>query len=299
MDLADLFARQQDDKNMARYTDAWLKTQFAPDPDRFTVHTPPDPGHGDKSDAQAPTIMMDAPVLQGGGEVHLGDSLFENMHNIAPPVRIDKTPIDGSGPPSERGHGYGGTTRPLSQDEGYGRGILGMLRGRDLGAAKRETSQFGRPYRFFNEQWFGTQTTGMEPPPITEGSGDRVLRRGLNAYPENDGDSGRPRAWTVNMPSWKRGLYIGSNVNRDFTPPHRTHGQVRMVRPDIVTIIGDAPPPDKPDKYASPFSSLQKFMPKRRKIRGIRRVPTPFDEDIVANAPDPFVSGGADGMIVL
>lgn len=300
-----------------RYQDAWLRTQFAPDPDRFTVETPPDPGHGDKSDATAPVIMMDAPVLQGGGEIFT-DSIFENDMPLPVGRQIDETPLndDGTGrsTPEIKGHGYGGIFRPLSSHEptvgddtyapGYGRGALGSVRGRDVGVDEKVTHEYGRPYRFHNEDFFGVTTEGMNNPPITQDPGDPVLRRGLNAYSENDGDGGRTRgnntsSWTVNMPSWKKGIYYQSNVNRDFNPPNRTHGQVRMIRPDIVTIIGDAPPPDDSDKYASPFSSLQKFLPKRRKLTGIRRVPGPWDEEILANAPDPVFTGmSADGMVV-
>jgi hypothetical protein len=72
-----------------------------------------------------------------------------------------------------------------------------------------------------------------------------------------------------------------------------------MVEPDIVTIIGDAPPPEKSDVYASPFSSLQKFMPTRRRPRGIRRDPAPWDEDLLAVTPVGVITPlGVDGMVV-
>lgn len=284
---------------MSKFTDAWKRNQqFYPENERFTVQSPPDPGHGDYSELPNAVVMIDAPLAQGGGELLGSDVLFENIHHLAAGQKIDETPVEGKGTGSERGHGYGGSFEPISSDQGYGRGFLGNLRGRDLGADKRATSQFGRPYRFFNENWFGIFLTGMSAPPITTGSGDKVLRRGLNAYPENDGDSGRPHAWTVNTPSWRKGWYLWSNVNRDFTPPNRTHTNVRMVRPDIVTIVSSAPPPDKSDKYASPFFSLQKFRPKRRQIRGLRRVPGPFDEQAISNAQPNLFIPSVDGMVV-
>lgn len=287
---------------MTKYTDAWKNQQFYPELERFTVQNPPDPGHGDKSEAPNAIIMQDAPVLQDGGELFT-DVIFENYQHLPPSVRIDETPVDGSGTAAERGHGYGGFYGFLSDAVGYGRGYLGNLRGRDLGADKRATSQFGRPYRFFNEEWFGILLSGFEPPPITAGPGDKVLRRGLNAYPENDGSGGRVRAigpgsWDVNTPSWRRGWYLWSNVNRDFTPPNRTHTTARMVRPDIVTIVSSAPPPAKSDKYASPFFSLQKFMPKSRKVRGTRRVPGPWDDESVTNYEPNFEVPSIDGMVV-
>ena len=145
----------------------------------------------------------------------------------------------------------------------------------------------------------------MEPPPITQGpAGDAVLRRGLNGYPENDGDGGRPTSWSVQEDietvggTWRRGDYEQSNIQRRFRPPFRRHGEVKMVEADIVTIIGDAPPPDKPDVYASPFSSMAKFMPKRRRVMGIRRDPGAWDEDLQAREPSYEGMASVDGMVI-
>lgn len=282
----------------ARYDDAWLRSQanWYADPDRFTVDTPTDQAHGDKSDAPPP-LMMDAPVLQSGGEI-FSDVKIETFHELAPALPIDQTPVKGHGTPEESGHGHGGITTP-----GADIGNLASRRGLSEGAAKRETSST-TPYQFFNEIFFGYFTKGFEPPPITHGNGDAVLRRGLNGYPENDGDGGRPTAWSVDQDieivggTWRRGDYESSNVDRDLTPPNRRHGEVKMVEADIVTIIGDAPPPAKSDVYASPWSSLQKFMPKRRRVGGIRRDPGPWDEDIVANASEmPSYGVSSDGLV--
>lgn len=299
------------------YANAWLNQQqnrWTPDRDRFTVETPPDPAHGDFSVPPEAVVMQGAPPAEAGGDI-VSDVNWENAKHLPTSHLIDRTPVDGQGTVQQRGHGYGGTSRPYAKNvprtgdfnrtPGYGRGFLGFFRGRDDGAAKDQTSQPPK-YQFFNEQWFGVITSGFAAPPITSGPGDRVLRRGLNAYPENDGDGGRTRdggvnvgsSWTVNMPSWKRGDYLRTNVNRDFTPPNRTHDNARFNRPDVVTIIGDAPPPTESDKYASPFTSLQKFLPKRRRIRGIRRVPGPFDEQSIVDTQATFEIPSADGMIV-
>lgn len=258
--------------------------------------------------------MQDAPTAESGGDL-VTDAIWENARNLPNSFQIDRTPVDGQGTPEQRGHGYGGVHRPFSQTEprsalpdsypGYGRGILGFVRGQNMGAGKDQTSQ-PEKYQFHNEQWFGVTTEGFAPPPITEGPGDDVLRRGLNAYPENNSSGGRTRdggpnvgsSWRVPIPSWKRGDYYFTNVNRDFTPPNRTHDNARFNRPDIVTIIGDAPPPEKPDKYASPFTSLSKFLPKRRRIRGIRRIPGPFDEPSIVDATPVIEMPSVDGMVV-
>ncbi len=296
-----------------RYENAWLasQSQTYSDKDRFTVETPPDPGHGDKSELPNAVVMQDAPVLQSGGEIST-DILWEAYKHLPASTIIDDTPVTGNGTSEQRGHGYGGLTAPFSSNEpasadptrtpGYGRGFLGLMRARAMGAARRATRQNPK-YLFFNENWFTARTEGLRNIPIQAGPADVVLRRGINGYPENDGDGGRIRgndshSWKVEDPSWKIGQYFSTNVQRDFTPPNRTHGEVKMVHPNIVTIIGDAPPPDRSDKYANPFSSLQKFLPKRRKISGLRRVPGQWDEDIVANASTPTDYMGVDGMVV-
>lgn len=289
---------------MTKFTDAWKNNQqFYPEGERFTVQTAPDPGHGSKAEESNAVVMQDAPVLQGGGEL-FGDYLFENAMHLPPATEIDTTPVEGAGTPEDRGHGYGGIFAPLSTALNYGRGYLGAVRGRDLGAPDVATKEPGRPYRFASDLFFGFLLHGFDAPPITEGPGDKVLRRGLNAYPENDGDGGRVRAigsgsWRVNSPSWRSGWYLGSNIQRDFLPPNRTHDKARMVRPNIVTIVTSAPPPTVSDKYASPFNSLAKFRPMARKARGLRRVPGPWDEQAIADAAPSYEVAPADGMVVL
>lgn len=277
---------------VARYAGEWARqaSEWYGEDERFTVHGPPDPEHGDLSEADMP-LLMDAPVLQGEGEIYT-DSVWENYEALPPATRIDETPVDGQGTPEESGHGYGGLTRP-----GASEAELGAYRGRDVGAAKRQTTT-NPHYQLWHEVFFGFFTRGYEPPPITMLPNNPVFIRGINSHSVNNGPQNRPTAWSVDGDGWKRGDYEGSNVDRRFSPPNRTHGQVKYVEPDIVTIIGDAPPPDgEGDTYASPFSSLQKFMPKRRHIRGMRRDPGPWDEDIVATPVGTMPLTSADGMV--
>lgn len=303
---------------MARYTDAWLKLQFDPDPDRFTVETPPDPGHGDVTEPSQAVVMQDAPILQGGGEI-VTDALFEELTHLSPSVPVDSTPVGHGVPRTGHGSPPGGTTRPLSAEEGYGRQVMGGLRGTDHGAAIAGMIDPGRPYRFYDDDMFGYTSEGADDTPLSGMPGSPILVRGLNAYDANDGTGGRTRqltvrahgatkdipvsSWRVNAPSWKRGLYLGSNVQRGaFHPPRRTHREHHYGLPNVVTIVGDAPPPDKPDKYASPFSSLQRFglNTARTRVPASRRIPGPWDEAIVVANTDKAVpdSQSADGWVV-
>lgn len=267
---------------MAKYSDAWLASfQFVEDPDRFTVHTPPDPGHGDLSEADQATIQTDAPVAAPMGEV-FGDFQFENAHMLRPSDKIDNTPFGGGTGPwnaEQAGHGLGGTTRigATEAQRAYFRGI-------DHGAAKRGTSdtQPHDPHgAFWHEQRFTAIAEGIRTTPLGATSSHAVYVRGVNSNSANDGDSGRPDAWAVNAPSWKTGRYQWERIDRLFQPPTLTHDNVRFSPNRIVTFIGDTPPPEKSTKYDSPFSSLQKFLPKSLPVGGIRRQPSPWYEGAV------------------
>jgi hypothetical protein len=280
-----------------RFTNAWARqqTDWYGDPDRFTVSSETDPAHGDKGEAPPP-LMMDAATAQPGGEIAT-DVKWENYDHLEPSLTIDEEPVGGQGSPEATGHGYGGITQP-----GADIGILSAMRGRDRGAAKRKTSS-EVTYKLFSDLFFGFFSKGWEPPPITHNPGNPVFIRGINSHAVNNGPQARPDAWSVtdeagNTGGWKRGDYEGSAVQRDFSPPYRRVGQVKMVEADIVTIIGDAPPPNQSDTYASPFSSLQKFMPTFRRVRGIRREPGPWDEDLQATDVGVAQPTGADGLVV-
>lgn len=279
---------------VARFQDAWARQQAAlvgNDPDRFTVATPTDPAHGDKSEAPPP-LMMDAPIAQGGGELY-SDAFFENRGPLPQPTLIDKTPVEGQGNPEATGHGYGGCYTP-----GENIAKLAFYRGRDDGAADKQT-QTDTKYRGHDDDFYGLSIDASRDVPIDRmGAGNPVFVRGINGHPVNDGDSGRPWAWRVNMPSWHLGVYEESKIDRNYSPPTLRRDVMKTTEADIITIIGDAPPPAKSDTYASPFSALQKFMPKRRKVRGIRRDPGPFDEDMLALPTPEYVGMGVDGLVV-
>lgn len=302
-----------------RYVDAWVQYQtWEADPDRFTVETPPDPGHGDISEPSQAVVMQDAPVLQGGGDI-MTDAVFEVVDHLPASMRIDET-IVGHGVP-RTGHDAppGGSSRPYSAEERYGRDVMGSQRGADAGADKRATVQVGRPWRFFDDQYGSTTSEGADDTPLSNMTGAPILVRGLNAYNANDGSGGRTRqltvqapgaskdipvsSWRVNSPSWKAGVYTSSNVQRGaFHPPRRTHREPRYGLPNVVTLVGDAPPPTKPDKYASPFSSMQRFglNTARTRVPASRRIPGPWDEAIVVENTDKAVpdSASADGWVV-
>lgn len=249
--------------------------------------------------------MMDAPTSQGGGEIYT-DALWENFDWLEPALTIDEERADGQGNPQDVGHGFGGITQP-----GADIGKLAFMRGQDRGAATKKTTS-STTYKFFNDLYFGIFGRGFEPPPISHNPGNPVFTRGINSFAHNNGPQGRPTAWTVgdeagNEGGWKRGFYEQSNVQRDAFQPNRqipidypaARGEtIKYVEADIVTIIGDAPPPHQSDVYASPFSSLQRFLPTRRRVRGIRREPGPWDEALQATDPATSYPSGNDGMVV-
>lgn len=281
-----------------KYEGAWNRSaaDWYGEEERFTVNTPPDPEHGDRKEAPAP-LMMDAPVSLPDAGIFT-DAIWEEYEHLPPPVPYDETPVRGVGTPEASGHGVGGTTR-LEATEAE----LGANRGLVTGASRRATSD--RPmYRFVTDEFFGFFTRGFEPPPLARMEGGWPgYARGLNAHPQNNGPQSRPTAWNVDGDGWKRGDYESSAIQRTFfRPPHRHHREIKTVEVDIVTIVGDAPPPEgvnrAGDTYASPFSSLQKFLPKRRRIGGLRRDPGPWDEDLVAAVPAGEITpGSADGMV--
>jgi hypothetical protein len=291
----------------ARYTGLWLaqQAQAYEEPERFTVEPPPDPAHAASAEAPAEAqVMQRAPIMQGGGEI-ITDAIIEERDGRPPADTIDRTPTVGPGasdtPP-------GGFYRPSDTPP-----QMALLRGLDLGAPRRATGQRGRPFQFPSEQYFGLSIDGSAAPPITHGPGDDVLRRGLNAYPENDGPGGRTRpagpgrtpAGRAGRGSWRgSGWNLGryqplvTNVQRNFKVPNRTHRRFRVVHPDIAAYVGDSPPAT--DRYSSPFSRLQRFGLNFARTRepGMRRSPGPWDEAIVAGAPT--VSGGVsvDGLVI-
>lgn len=274
---------------MGVYTDAWLQTQFYADPDRFTVRTPPDPGHGDMSEADPINVQMDAPVSQPGGHIYT-DVFIETVRSLPDSDPIETEPVStqpGLTTAEQTGHGYGGIFQP-----GATVPEMSTVRGMDKGSAKRSTTDtiphMGHGW-MVHEQPFTTRSTGLPTAPMAnlDSGGDHhtVLRRGLNSDPINNGDSGRPDAWHVDSPSWKTGLYQQTNIQRDFRPPSLSHHELKYTQERTITVIGDAPPPVKSTKYDSPFSSLQKFMPKAIPIGGIRRQPGPWYESAVAAEP--------------
>lgn len=249
---------------------------------------------------------MDAPTAQDGGEIFT-DSIWENWDQLEPSTVIDETPVQGQGVPSESGHGFGGDFTP-----GQDIAVLAGHRGLDRGAHLRAT-RTTPTYKFFDDTFFGYFTRGFARPPLAQMPVSPVYVRGITGHALNNGPQSRPTAWTVNPDdeainnSARVGDYEGSNVQRDnFRPPRQIPSDmpgargnnIKYVEADIVTIIGDAPPPHESDVYASPFSSLQKFMPKRRRISGIRRDPGPWDEDLQSLDLGTAQPSGIDGMVV-
>lgn len=274
-----------------RYTGAWSRSQtFERDP-QFAEQPTPDPEHRIPG-AIDPNPNWKAPVYQeSSADMTSPDVVGLEAFDMprAVPI-IDQTP---------NSHLVGGPFSAFNTQA-----ELQHAHEVDYGADLKE-SYHQEVFTFSNERYYTATSDGAPPPAITQGSGDKVLRRGLNAYPENMGDGGRDRPGrssadlSASYPEgghFRRGRYFQTNVNRRFAPPRRQH-DYRWVRPDVVTIIGDAPPPAKPDQYSSPFSSLQRFKQDIKPKPMIRRVPAPFDEDLIydGSAAVPQASVGMTG----
>lgn len=229
----------------------WLATQdmqFYPDlSNRATPPPTPDPEHARPSNAvQNPSWK--APQYQGGmaadpeAPTVIGLEAFDLPENV--PI-LDQTP---------KGHQVVQSHNVENHAVGYDH----------------------NSYQFFNEHWYGVEVEGTAATPITEGAKPAYVR-GINSADVNN------PAWHGYRSAGGRylpGVYRWTNINRDFAPPRRQH-DFRYVRPDVVTIIGDAPPPTKPNQYSSPFSSLQRFRSDIKMKPMQRRIPAPFDEDLI------------------
>lgn len=294
-----------------RYTGLWARQQAQAyeDPDRFTVEPPPDPGHAyDPSAPPEPVVQQQAPVLPGGGEI-VTDVTIEEVAGRPPSDPIDHTPAEGDG---HAGHDSppGGNHRLSATPP-----TLALLRGVDMGAVRREVGQLGRPFQYPSEQYFGVAVDGSQAPPMTQGPGDLLLRRGVNAYPSNNESGGRMRpsgpgrtpagqegrgSWRGS--GWRAGRYqpLVTNVQRHFKVPNRTHRRFRVLQPDVITYVGDAPPPDVDSRYSSPFTKLQRFGLNVGRTRrpGMRRSPGPWDDAQVAAAPTVSAGVPVDGLVV-
>jgi hypothetical protein len=114
---------------------------------------------------------------------------------------------------------------------------------------------------------------------------ESALRRGLNAEAENN-----PPDASYGGEGFRRGTYRWWNLSRRFSPPWRIHDQ-RVVGPWLATVIGDAPTPNEPGPYNSPFSSLARA---RRTVNArpqMRRIPPGFDEAVITDGSESTASG--------
>lgn len=109
---------------------------------------------------------------------------------------------------------------------------------------------------------------------------DTTLRRGLNAEGQNN-----PPDESYGGLGFRRGRYAQWNLWRKMAPPFRSHDQ-RAAALNVVTAIGDAPPPRPSSPYNSPFSSLARV---RRTVNArpqMRRIPERFDEAVMTDGSE-------------
>lgn len=261
----------------ARYTGAWARSQQAERDPQHGVLPTTDPRHATPGD-QDPNPNWKAPVYPDPGDNN--QVLGADDWKMAPhPGPIDRTP---------QSHTDGGVYSTFNTPQ-----ELQATHDDERGAGRR--SRFDIPlYEFEHEHYYSARFDGSPPPAMASRAGLPHVR-GIGANPLNNGPSGRNRPGRDNVTP-RPGVYQWSNVNRDFAPPRRTK-DYRFVRPNVVTEIGDAPPPDKPDTYSSPFSALQRMILDIKDKPMSRRVPAPFDEDlIVDNFPGHQLPVGYNGF---
>jgi hypothetical protein len=268
-----------------RYEGAWARTQLfeREGVERFTVETGPDPEHR-RPGAGDPNPSWDAPVYADAGQfatdIVPGGVMSEALEPPPPVTLLDQTT-----PGHQAGYVGDAYSQPLT---------LQAAHEVDEGAHVKNR-YFTDAFELWNEHYYDAWQDGSPAPAIVERA-QGPYGRGINSAPMNNTGNERDRPGRTGV-AWRPGRYQWHNVNRDFSPPRRAHG-FRWVRPDVVTHIGDAPPPAKPDQYSSPFSSLQRFRTDIKSRPMLRRVPAPFDEDLIydGSAAVPQAPVGYDGF---
>lgn len=110
---------------------------------------------------------------------------------------------------------------------------------------------------------------------------DTARRIGKNADPVSN-----PADASYGGLGYRPGHYRQWNLWRKMAPPFRSHDQ-RAAALNVVTAIGDAPPPRPASPYNSPFSSLARV---RRTVNArpqLRRIPERFDEAVMTDGSEP------------
>jgi hypothetical protein len=259
--------------------------RFEREGDRFTVETGPDPEH-QRPGAADPNPSWNAPVYGDVGQFAT-DVVPGGVHSEAHQVPAQVQVLDETTPGHQAGYVGDAYSHPAT---------LQAAHRVDEGAHVRNRYH-PDAFEFAHEHYYDATVEGSPAPAIVDRA-QGPYGRGLSSAPMNNAGNERDRPGRSGV-VWRPGVYRWHNVNRDFTPPRRAH-DFRWLRPDVVTYIGDAPPPAKPDQYSSPFSSLQRF---RRDIKSrpmLRRVPAPFDEDLIYDGSNaaPQLPVGYDGFTV-
>jgi hypothetical protein len=191
------------------------------------------------------------------------------MPDSAPGTPLDFTPTEdhdiGDPMPFGAGRSYRGNrvaaNRARSRDKGAARWRL--LRPLQLDEGERDTDR-------------------LEVLPSNPGSRVGVVR-GDNSYPENnpegDGAGGPVR----------NGFRVQRWYNRRIPMHYRTH-DVRAVRDHLAATGKDTPALALGNRYSSPFSSMASGRSRTAKSPVSRRVPRPWDDDVLSDGVTPYDS---------
>jgi hypothetical protein len=229
---------------------AWLEAKRTPDPQQAPLHQA-DPSH-DIPGSVDPVPMWQAPPYQevAAGPSHIGAEWVSRASGIS------ETQIA----PYEDGHEW----NPGHET------IDAPMEGRSPGVRAQHSDEEYKTDAFDGLGHYGNASEVS----------DAARRIGKNADP-----SVNPSDASYGGLGYRPGHYRQWNLWRKMAPPFRIHDQ-RVAALNVVTAIGDAPPPLPASPYNSPFSSLARV---RRTVNirpGLRRVPEQFDEAVISDGSE-------------
>lgn len=226
-----------------------------------------DPRHSEPGQTDDRPIYLADPYQPAATDGwHASDYVLSDVEPL-----VDQTPVDHQdGRPARRAN--------LSNAE------LGALHSVDRGAPARFTEDPGTTKTqnaHLGDSWNTYYVEGLKAPPVTEGPGDVQLRRGLNAYPENN-----PPREMYGGEGWRRGVRIWHRDEHNLAQPLRRH-RWRVIYPNVAATASNIPGATEPGPYGpAPWSSLARAIRRQNAKPQTRRTPAPLSEAMVTDGLD-------------